>query len=156
GAGLVRTKLDLDALRRALRRIVARHDALRSTFPAVDEGPALRILDPNDVAAREDQWPLIEDVSALEIARSPARFSELVRRPFDLEGGPLFRLHLLTRSQSGPVVLPVFHHIISDFLSVAVFLDDLARAYVEEVTGMAAEWPTPPSFSNFVRQQDQS
>ena len=53
------------------------------------------------------------------------RLTELVRRPYDLEKGPLFRLHLLSRSASEHIVLLVFHHIIGDFLSSAVFLDDL-------------------------------
>jgi amino acid adenylation domain-containing protein len=155
GAGVVRTDLDLGALRRAIRRVIARHDALRSTFPAVDEAPALRILEVDELSAREDQWFLVEEASALDDDAITARLTELVRRPFDLENGPHFRLHLLTRPDSEHVVLVVFHHIVSDFLSAAVFLDDLGRAYGEEVSGKVRAWPPAQSFIDFVRQQDE-
>jgi amino acid adenylation domain-containing protein len=155
GAGLVCAELDLQAFRRALRRVVARHEALRSAFPAVDDAPALRILDPEELLTGEDPWLIIEDASALEDVAIPARLTELVRHPFDLESGPNFRLHLLSRSASEHVALLVFHHIISDFLSAAVFLDDLGRAYGEEASGKPAEWLPALSFSDFVRRQDE-
>ena len=52
GAGLVRAELDLDALLRAFRRVVDRHEALRSTFPAVDDAPVLRLIDAEDIQAK--------------------------------------------------------------------------------------------------------
>ena len=42
GAGSVRSALDIDALRRAFRRVVARQEALRTTFTIVNEKPAVR------------------------------------------------------------------------------------------------------------------
>ncbi|HEX2219574.1 MAG TPA: condensation domain-containing protein, partial [Gemmatimonadales bacterium] len=39
----LRCELDREALRRALERIVARHDALRTTFPVVGGEPEQRI-----------------------------------------------------------------------------------------------------------------
>jgi amino acid adenylation domain-containing protein len=113
----------------------------------------LHIFDQEEFAAREDQWLIIEDASALDSVAIPTRLTDLVRLPFNLERGPLFRLHLLTRPASEHVVLPVFHHIISDFLSAAVFLEEVARAYGEEVTGTATQWPLPPSFSDFAHRQ---
>ena len=156
GAGLVRAALDLNALRRAFRRVLDRHEALRSTFPAVDEAPVLRVSDAADLAAGEDRWLFVEDATSLDADAIPARLTERVRLPFDLEDGPLFRLHILTRSASEHVVLVVMHHIIGDFLSAAVFLDDLGRAYVEEAGGKAGTWPPQPTrFGDFVHWQDE-
>ena len=140
--------LDRDALLRAIRRVVARHEALRSTFPAVDEAPVLRLIDAEDIRPGGAVVP--------HGGRLRTRLTELARRPFDLEHGPLFRVHLLRRSASDHVVLLVFHHIIADFLSAAVFLDDLGRAYAEERAGRPGTWPPPPSrHADFVRWQDE-
>ncbi len=156
GAGLVRAALDLGAFRRALRRVIDRHEALRSTFPAVDEAPVLRVSNADAIAAEEGRWLFIEDASSLDADLIPARLTERVRRAFDLEDGPLFRLHLLSRSAFEHVILVVMHHIIGDFLSTGVFLDDLGRAYVEEIGGPSAAWPTLPlRFGDFVRGQDE-
>jgi amino acid adenylation domain-containing protein len=156
GAGLVRAVLDLDAFRRALRRLIGRHEALRSTFPAVDEAPVLRVSGAAELADKEGLWLLVEDASSLDADAIPARLTELVRRPFNLADGPLFRLHMLSRPSSEYVVLVVMHHIIGDFLSTAVFLDDLGRAYVEECGGTPGTWPPQAlRFGDFVRWQDE-
>ncbi len=156
GAGRVRAGLDLEAARRALRRVIDRHEATRSAFPAVDGAPVLRLIGAEAFAAREREWLLIEDVSAADPGAISARLTELVRRPFDLQEGPLFRVHLLSRSSVEHIILLVFHHIIGDFLSSAVFIDDLGRAYSEERAGRREAWPPLPTrFSDFVRWQDQ-
>jgi amino acid adenylation domain-containing protein len=156
GAGLVRAELDLDAARRALRRVIDRHEALRSTFPAVDGAPVLRVIDAAALAAREGEWFLIEDATADDLDSLSARLTELARRPFDLQDGPLFRVHLLTRSPSEHIILLAFHHIIGDFLSSAVFIDDLGWAYGEERAGRPGTWPPlRSSFGDFVRWQDE-
>ncbi len=141
GAATIRAALNLDAFRRASRRVIARQDALRTTFILVDEKPAIRLLDPNVFVLREDEWLPIEDVAGLDEAELRDRLAELARRPFDLETGPLFRLHLLRRSESEHVVLLVVHHIIADFWSTAVLVDDLGKAYAEELAGCAALSP---------------
>ena len=92
--------------------------------------------------------------SGLDEAELQARLVELARRPFDLETGPLFRLHLLRRGESEYVVLLVVHHIIADFWSTAVLVDDLGRAYAEELAGCAGDLPAPTSScADFARWQ---
>ncbi len=115
GAATIRAELDLDAFRRACRRVVARQDALRTTFAVVDEKPTVRVLDAISFGLREGEWLPVEDVSGLDDAELQDELEERARRPFDLEAGPLFRLHLLRRSESEHVVLLVVHHIIADF-----------------------------------------
>ena len=154
GAGLVRADLDKGAFRRAMRRVIARQEALRTTFVLVDEKPAIRLLDVDDLAFREDEWLPIEDVAGCDDAALRERLAELARRPFDLESGPLFRVHLLSRSASQHVFLLVFHHIIADFWSAAVFLDDFKAAYTAECAGHGGELPPPASsYAKFARWQ---
>lgn len=155
GAGSIELDIDLESFRRALRRVVARHEALRSTFPTVDEAPALRIVEMRDFEARESEWLVVEDASTIERGAIPARLAEHFREGFDLQNGPLFRFHVLRGPGTRTFLLPVFHHIIADFHSTAVFLDELGRAYLEEQAGARAEWPPPASFADFVRRQEE-
>ena len=117
--------------------------------------PSLRLLETDDLAAREEEWLVIEDATGLDQAAISTWLTERFRRPFDIERGPLFRFHMLRISDAEHVVLPVFHHIISDFLSAAVFLDDLGRAYLEEAAGRLTSWSPATSFYDFARQQEQ-
>ena len=141
GAGSVHAELDIDALRRAFRRVVARQEALRTTFTIVNEKPAVRILDMDEMVRREAEWLPIEDVSDHGDAEIQKRLTELSGRPFDMEKGPLFRVHVLTRSTTEHVFLLVFHHIIADFWSTAVFLDDFKTAYTAELAGRGITLP---------------
>ena len=154
GAGSVRAELDIDALRRAFRRVVARQEALRTTFVVVDEKPAVRLLDLDELVRREDEWLPIEDVSDHGDAELQKKLTELAGRPFDLEKGPLFRVHVLSRSTTEHVFLLVFHHIIADFWSTAVFLDDFKTAYTAELAGRGITLPAPRScYADFARWQ---
>ena len=156
GAGLVRAELVREAVRRAFCRVIARQDALRTSFVVVDEKPAIRLLDVDELIRRQDEWLPIEDVAGQDNAALQGRLAELASRPFDLERGPLFRVHVLSRSRSEHVFLLVFHHIIADFWSTAVFLDDLKSAYEAERAEPGADRPRPRSrYGDFARWQQE-
>ncbi len=154
GAGSVRAELNQGAFRRAICRVIARQEALRTTFVLDQEKPAIRLLDVGDLVLRADEWLPIEDVSGCDDGQLQQRLAELARRPFDLESGPLFRVHILSRSASEHVFLLVFHHIISDFWSTAVFLDEFKTAYTAECEGRGRELPSlASSYAKFARWQ---
>ena len=97
---------------------------------------------------------LIEDVASLSDSETKQKLAERADGPFDLERGPLFRLHLLIRSASEHVVLLVVHHIIADFWSTAVLVDDLGKAYADELAGRASDLSLPRSrYGDFTRWQ---
>ncbi len=129
----LRGALDVRALGRSLDALVARHEALRTTFPSrggratqavAEHGSCpLPVVDLTDlaVAARERE---AERLAAQEAAR-----------PFDLARGPLLRT-LLVRiegRQAGPagtsLLLLAMHHIVSDGWSIDVFVRELAALY---------------------------
>ncbi len=115
------------ALERALASVVERHDALRTTLPAVDGAPrqavAPHLLVPLPVA----------DLGALpEDEREPAaaaRAAEEAAAPFDLAGGPLLRARLLRLGHDDHVIVLVAHHAICDGWSMRVLFADLAACY---------------------------
>jgi amino acid adenylation domain-containing protein len=154
GAATIRAELDACAFRRAFRRVIARQDALRTTFAVVNEKPTIRLLTPSELIQREDEWLLIEDATGRGEGEIEQQLAELARRPFDLERGPLLRLHLLSRAATEHIVLLVIHHIISDFWSTAVLVDELGQAYADERAGRDGDAPLPRSrYADFVRWQ---
>src|SRR6185436_12207683 len=96
-------ELDRGALVRALDRIVARHEALRTTFPAVDSEPVQRIA-----PAEESAFRLVEhDLQASPDAEDELRrlMSAEASAPFDLENGPLIRGGLVRMAPDDHVLL---------------------------------------------------
>ena len=155
GAARVRAGIDVEAVRRALGRVAARQESLRSTFALEGGKPAVRVAGAAGFLARSAEWFPVEDAAGLDDRAIEARLGELARRPFDLEAGPLFRLHLLTRSATDHVLLLVFHHAIGDFWSTAVLLDEFGRAYRAELDGEGADLPPLRlGYADFIRWQD--
>ncbi|MEZ4361976.1 MAG: amino acid adenylation domain-containing protein [Kofleriaceae bacterium] len=124
---------DLDAtlLERCVRDIVRRHDALRTTFAATDDGEGAQIVTPGDDAALPrvatielDHLPPAERAAAAdELARTHAAL------PFDLERGPLLRARLVRLTPTSHTLQLELHHIVADGWSLTVFLRELAELY---------------------------
>ena len=146
GAATIRGEVDVDAFRAALQGVVDRHEGLRSAFPAVDGRPVLRVHPSMPVNFRH------VDASAWPAERLDRDRDDEARRPFDLDDGPLHRVVLWSRSATEHVVLIGIHHIVGDFWTVTVVLDDFAALY----EGRGAEVALPPSrrsYADFVRWQ---
>jgi amino acid adenylation domain-containing protein len=119
--------LDVASLKRAISEVVRRHEALRTTFEAVD-GRAVQVIH----AAQTLALPVV-DLSALPVAEREARVLELAgedaARPFDLTRGPLLRATLLRLSKREHVLLASMHHIASDGWSMGVFSREVGALY---------------------------
>ncbi|MFL5540477.1 MAG: amino acid adenylation domain-containing protein, partial [Longimicrobiaceae bacterium] len=123
----LRGELDRAALRRALDRIVARHEALRTTFAEVDGEPVQRIA-----PAEESPFQLTEhDLRGAAAAGAELRrlMADGARAPFDLARGPLIRGRLIRLADDDHVLLITMHHIVSDGWSMGVFTRELNALY---------------------------
>ncbi|MBL1104055.1 non-ribosomal peptide synthase/polyketide synthase [Streptomyces sp. 5-8] len=121
---------DHDALGTALAAVVARHEALRTTFEETDGRPVQRVHPAGPV-------PLpLRDTGDLD-ADLLAEYS----RPFDLRNGPLLRALLLRESEESHVLILTAHHIVTDGWSMGVVLDELCTAYDALARGSAPELP---------------
>src|SRR5215213_3050369 len=138
----VRGILDVGALRKALGAIVARHEALRTTFAVVDGSP-LQVISP----ALDAPLP-VEDLSSLPGAEREEAVQrwvhEAAREPFDLERGPLFRAGLLRLSEEEHVLLVTMHHVVSDGWSMGVFWRELGALYEAFLRGEPSPLEEPP------------
>ncbi|MEU9577549.1 non-ribosomal peptide synthetase [Streptomyces chilikensis] len=137
----LRGTLDTGALRRALDRLTARHDSLRTTFPSAG-GQGVQHIAP------EAELPLrTEDITPLPAGRHAEETERLLtgelRRPFDLAAGPLTRALLVRRAADNHVLLLAQHHIVTDGWSVGVLVRELAALYGAEASGEPAGLPAP-------------
>ncbi|TFW29135.1 non-ribosomal peptide synthetase [Duganella callida] len=126
--------LDVAALQTALDRIVARHEALRTSF-ARHDGRAVQIIAAADVGFVLEQ----RDLSALsggERQFSAASMAvDAAHQPFDLARGPLARGRLLRLAEQEHILLITLHHIVADGWSLGVLINELAAQYAAACEG---------------------
>ncbi|KYG06012.1 hypothetical protein BE21_37340, partial [Sorangium cellulosum] len=130
--------LDVPALERSLLEVVRRHEALRTTFPAV-EGKARQVIDaepPLQMLQVIDLGELLGPAQDEEVQR---RAEEEAARPLSLAKGPLLRATLLRLSDRAHVLLFTAHHIVSDGWSMGVFLRESSALY----EAFSADRPSP-------------
>ena len=119
----IKTELDRIALRRVFQLLVDRHPALRTTFAAPQGEPVQRVHEHLEVSFAE------HDTSTWSDDQLQERLTHEAHRPFDLEHGPLLRVHLFTCLAHNHVLLVVIHHIVSDFWSLGILMHEMSTLY---------------------------
>jgi amino acid adenylation domain-containing protein len=136
----LRGDLDRGALVRALDRIVARHEALRTTFPTVNSEPVQRVARVEESGFRLVEHDLHASADAEDELRRLVR--EETSEPFDLAHGPLVRGRLVRMAADDHVLLLTMHHIVSDGWSMGVLHRELGTLYAAFARGEPD--PLPP------------
>ncbi|MFC3528160.1 amino acid adenylation domain-containing protein [Paracoccus mangrovi] len=146
----LRGALDEPALRRALQRIVDRHQQLRAGFHMQADGQLIqRIHGWREVALPRTQLP---PMPAPELERV---LMQAVARPFDLAQGPLFRPELFQIGPQEHILLLSVHHIVFDGWSLWLVMDELRQAYAAEAEGRDTGWsPLPMSYVDHLTAQE--
>jgi amino acid adenylation domain-containing protein len=143
----IRGPLNEEALRAALRQVVHRHDALRSTFDR--EGKTLRLAPELHL-----EVPVV-DLTGLDPTERPTRVEQLIRQdahtPFKLDQGPLVRVQLVKLEPAHGLLIFTAHHIVCDGWSTNVLLEELSKLYNALNRGVKAELPAPMSFATYAR-----
>jgi len=142
-AGGLRLKGDLDrrAMRRALDRVVARHEVLRTTFRQVDGRP-IQVIGPPEKGFQ------LEEENLCQAADAPGELRRMAEReasePFDLEQGPLIRGRLVQLAEDDHALLVTMHHIVSDGWSMGIMINELSALYEAYRSGEADKLPELP------------
>ena len=127
--------LNVDALHRAFQKLVDRHACLRTTFTSLHGGPVQWVYEAMSVCfAAVDASGWGDEVLS-------AHLNEEATQPFNLEQGNLLRVKVFSRSSHKHVLLLVAHHIVADFWSLAVLMQELSELYSAEHSGIAATLP---------------
>lgn len=121
----IRGDLNGDALRRALDAVVARHEALRTTFVAEGEIPVQVVSADRSVDLRTVDLCGRSDSEA----EAQRLLVEEARRPFDLSAGLMLRALLLRTGRQDHLLLLTLHHIAADGWSVGIFFQELSALY---------------------------
>ncbi|HEV2846960.1 MAG TPA: amino acid adenylation domain-containing protein, partial [Thermoanaerobaculia bacterium] len=130
-------RLDVGALRSALSAVWSRHEALRARFTAEDGQPFQTFAEPGPL-------PLaVVDLSGTAAPAVDDATADAVRRPFDLERGPLLRAVLLRLGPERFRLALVGHHLVGDGVSLAILERELGVFY-RAALGFPVEVPAPP------------
>ena len=133
-------RVDDGALKRALERLVRRHDVLRSLFttearvPRMDTQAPLRVDDVTDAGDLSQLW------------------SAELSRPFNLRRDDLVRAALY-RADEGDFLQLTFHHVAIDAWSAEVTVTELESLYERELSGSPTELLEAPDYSPYVARQ---
>jgi amino acid adenylation domain-containing protein len=127
GALLLAGEVDAGALQRAFGELVRRHEPLRTLF-RVERGRPVQVIGP----ATSFALPVV-DLGALpedgREAYARRLVAEEVKRPFDLEGGPVLRATLLRLRESLHLLVFTVHHIVFDGWSAGILISEIGSLY---------------------------
>ncbi|MFB8139761.1 non-ribosomal peptide synthetase/type I polyketide synthase [Streptomyces parvus] len=149
GAVEVNVPLEPDLMFEAVRRLIARHPALRTNFLLVD-GQAVQQVSED---ARTDL--ALFDVRGEDWETIHATIVEEYRKPYDLARDPLIRFRLFQRGPDRWIIMKAVHHIVSDAISTFTFIEELLAVY--EALRRNQEHRLPPveaRYLDFLNQQN--
>ncbi|WP_405944658.1 non-ribosomal peptide synthase/polyketide synthase [Streptomyces sp. NBC_00932] len=140
-------ELDRRALEAAVADVVARHESLRTVFPAVDGVPHQQVLEAE--AAR----PRLLVSGTIE-ADLPALMAAAKGRLFDLAVDVPLRVELFELAPDEHVFQMVLHHIAGDGWSLGPLVQGLTAAYAARHRGEEPQWsPLPVQYADYTLWQ---
>ncbi|MEW5658634.1 condensation domain-containing protein [Streptomyces cinereoruber] len=140
------TRPDPAVLEAAVGDVVARHEVLRTVYPAVDGEPHQRILDGVRIPV---------ETMRCAAGEAAGQATEFARAPIDVTRELPLRVGLFETDgeESATLVLAV-HHIATDGWSVGCLLADLDTACTARAGGRAPEWePLPVQYADYTLWQ---
>ena len=143
--------LDAERLDAALRRVVARHEILRSRFALEGDAPLARVSPPEVThIVHTDLRDLAEEERDEALDRA---LSDAVRVPFDLSRDPPVRFQIFRTEEERAALLVSAHHIALDAWSFALLVRDVQAEYAAIAEGRPATPPPALQYADFARWQ---
>ncbi|ASS75459.1 hypothetical protein CIG75_11045 [Tumebacillus algifaecis] len=144
--------LDFDIFTRSINVVIARHEALRTTFHTKEGKPNIAIKDELILSVHR------EDIRHLPEAERKAEADRLAtaeaRRPFDLSAGPLVRATLIRKTDTEHLFVLIMHHIIGDGWSIGILVSEFTAVYDAFAQGKQSPLPELPiQYSDFAHWQ---
>jgi len=120
----------------SIQRVVDRQEVLRLSFLPGKNGAVQLIRTRGKAVTRFRDVPRqtrSEEVEELAL--------DTFHEPFDLVGGPLYRLEVIRRAPDDQVMVFAIHHGIADGWTLGVFVQDLCAAYLQQRTSPSEGLP---------------
>lgn len=146
-------QLDVDALKKALDAIVARHEVLRTVYAISDSGePCQRIREQVSIPFSTVD---LRDIPSASRARRVRELAEAeANKPFDLRQDAMLRLAVLVLGFEEHVLLLTMHHIASDGWSQNVLVNEFVTLYRAFKDGQPLALPSlPVQYADFAQWQ---
>ncbi|MBL1080339.1 AMP-binding protein, partial [Nocardia sp. 2] len=142
--------VDMDALGIAVTDVIARHEALRTTFPDTD-GIAYQHVVPVDHL--NPGWH-VTDATEWTRTRLDQEVAAAARHGFDLSVEIPIRAQVYQVTAHECVLVLLMHHIAADGWSWAPLIRDLDAAYSARQEGRAPDWaPLPVQYADYTLWQ---
>lgn len=113
--------IDLPALTGAFKKLIERHESLRTSFGMVDGQPVQFVQNRVDF-----------EIEYHEIDNSPPAIDKILSgfiKPFDLSRAPLFHVGLIKEKTKRRFLMLDIHHIITDGISMNLVLKEMTALY---------------------------
>ncbi|QOR34872.1 amino acid adenylation domain-containing protein [Clostridium sp. 'deep sea'] len=114
--------LDKQNLEQSFKKLIARHEALRTSFSVIDN-KIVQEIQPT-IEFKLDYIEL-NDYSEQQLKKETCSFI----KPFNLAQAPLLRAKLIKFNEQKQVLLIDMHHIISDGVSLSILTEELSKLY---------------------------
>ncbi|MGR9578534.1 pandorabactin non-ribosomal peptide synthetase PanK [Pandoraea sputorum] len=135
--------LNVVALSQAFSAIVARHEALRTSFHEGPNGAVQRVHDDVPFSIDYEDWQSGGTSLADQDARVQACAREEAVRPFALDAAPLMRARLIRVATDEHVLLLTLHHIVADAWSMTRLVEECTRRYAQNAGAGTHVAPLP-------------
>src|ERR1700686_3057772 len=145
-------QLDPPLMERAFNEVVRRHEALRTTFTAIDGEPR-QVISPSLFIPLEliDLRAMSPDEREHEVTRL---VTEGTSRPFDLALGPLARFGLIRVEDDEYVLHYTVHHTVIDRWSADIIEVEMTAIYLAFAEGKPSPLPELPiQYADFAEWQ---
>jgi amino acid adenylation domain-containing protein len=142
----IRARVNVPLLKQAFQILVDRHPTLQTTFHAVKGEPVQKVHTHSEVSFQH------VDASSWSQAELHQRLEQEIRKPFDLEHGPLFRISLFSKAEDEHILLETIHHLVADLWSQAIIANEVGQIYSSLVANKTPELPPIEiQYSDYVR-----
>lgn len=147
--------INITALEMALRKLVQRHEVLRTTFPLLDGQPIQEISQNIEFEIHFEDFSHLPEEEQVNATRR--LFGEEANTSFQLAEGPLWTVTMVRQSETDWVLLFVIHHILADGWSLEIFLRELISLYRLSLVNSPSSLPQPSlQYGDFSRWQRQN
>ncbi|GCE45199.1 glutamate-1-semialdehyde-2,1-aminomutase [Thermosporothrix hazakensis] len=147
----LRGPVHYETLYQAIQQVVARHEALRTTF---HEAGTIQHIAPSQTV----DLPLLDFSCGTEAVRE-----EQVQQWFEAEGDHLFdltheppvRFHLLKREEQWHTLVVTVHHIVADGWSIGVICQEVSAFYSALRTKTPLQLDPPMQFREYIQKREE-
>ncbi|MGH9929159.1 MAG: amino acid adenylation domain-containing protein, partial [Pyrinomonadaceae bacterium] len=142
-------RFDPAAMRNAIRDVVNRHEALRTTFSPDGDYQQIHPSISIDVP--------LTDVSHLRGEEREQRIEEEFLREahqvFDPVRGPLLRARFIKSDEEVHLIVLTVHHIVTDGVSNGILMQEIGSLYSAYCGGVTGSLPEPMQYSEYAQSQ---